>query len=56
MGVTFLGLEKRRMVVPMVSASSFVTEMTIEVAVFWARVSGLGWRNRAEEMVMSVAK
>ena len=42
--------------VPIVSASSFVTEMTMEVAVFSALVAGLGCRYRAEVIVMSVAK
>ena len=56
MGATLRTRENRRMVVPIWVASSFVTEMTTEVANFLALVSGSGWRYRAEEMDILVVK
>jgi hypothetical protein len=44
------------MVEPMVDASSFVTFMTMEVAVLRALVSELGWRYYTVAIVTLVAK
>jgi hypothetical protein len=41
-GATLLEREKRRIVVPIWAASSLVTEITMEVAVFWDLISTLG--------------
>ena len=55
MGVTRLGLEKRRIEEPMVPTSWGRTETATEVADFPTREAGSGLRNRAERMLTPLA-